>query len=196
MRRITVRLALPGEEVTTLDGVTRAVTPHNMLIADSVSGALMGIAGIKGGQYGSISERTKTIFIESANFDPVNIRKSSQAMRLHTDASKRFENDLAPFIAEKAVQEAARLIKEVAGGALDGYVDVYPERPAPRELEITTPVLNQILGTSLASSGVSALLQKLDFKFEFRDTDGGAFTVSIPEERLDVRVREDLAARW
>ncbi len=123
-----VRMAHEGEEVTTLSNETFTCTPKVQLIVDATSDAAVGIAGVKGGKYAEIDGESTNIILEGANFDPVVTRRSSQSLKLQTDASKRFENDLPPALTLYGISECVRLILKIAGGVCEGYVDEYPNK--------------------------------------------------------------------
>ncbi len=162
---VRVRAALPDETMTTLDGVTRTLPTGATVIADGKSGAALGVAGVKGGAHSAISPATKDIVVESANFNPVSVRKTAQALKLRTDASVRFENGLAPELAAIGLREVVELILKIAGGSVEGYVDVYPRPRNPFLVGVSLDEVNRVLGTSLAERDVVKALERLSLPF-------------------------------
>src|SRR5205823_4106057 len=122
-QKIIVRRARPGERLRTLDGVERALTAENLVIAD---GRLpVALAGVMGGEESEISSATRSVLLEGAWFDLLSIRRTSKAHGLHTEASHRFERGADIEAAPVALDRAAALIAELAGGEiLRGVVDV------------------------------------------------------------------------
>jgi phenylalanyl-tRNA synthetase beta subunit len=167
VREISVRNANDGESFTALDGTEYQLNTTMVVIGDGVSGGALGIAGIKGGVSAELSEATKDIIIESANFQPVSVRKTSQALRLRTDASTRFENEVAPDLAEYGLLEVVKLIVDIAGGEVEGIVDVYP-KPAclPYKVGVSLDEIKQLLGITLSEKEVTSIFSRLGFEYE------------------------------
>lgn len=189
VRKIVVRAAREGEAVTTLDGETRPLTPFALVIGDGVSGGVLGIAGIKGGESSGVDERTTDIILEAANFEGTSIRKTASALKLRTDASARFEHGLSPFLTAPALQNAVDLILKIAGGEVEGFIDRYPEPPAQRTVSVSTDQANALLGLSLSPEDIEEIFHRFGFAYERADR---AFAVSVPFERLDLAIPEDL----
>ncbi len=190
-RAIIVRTAAKGETVTTLDGKEYAPAPSMLLITDGTSREAIGIAGIKGGRSAEISEKTKDIILESANFNAVSIRKASQALKLRTDASTRFENELSPELVPYGLVGAVELIQKLAGGELEGYVDEYPKPQESWTVSVSRDETNHLLGTKMSTDDIEDILKRFGFVYEFEND---AFHVAVPFERLDLRIKEDLIA--
>ena len=132
---IVVRRAAPGETFVTLDGQSRTLTPEMLLIADETRGTAL--AGVMGGQNSEIGAETTDVFMESACFQPQNIRATSKKLELRTDASYRFERGADIGICDWASRRAAKLIVETAGGtAARGVIDVYPGKPAEKRITL------------------------------------------------------------
>jgi phenylalanyl-tRNA synthetase beta chain len=127
---INVRSAAEGEKVTTLSREEYTLTSDRLLIADGNANEALGIAGVKGGKAAKITEETKDIIIESAHFNYASIRKTAQRLKLFTDASLRFQNDPSPELAAYGMDAVVALILHIAGGELEGVVDV-GDTPAP-----------------------------------------------------------------
>ncbi len=186
-----VRMATEGEEVTTLTGDTYTLTPIVQLITDAESGAPAGIAGIKGGKLAEIDASTTSIILEAANFAPQITRKAAQFLKLQTDASKRFENNLSPELVPYALTEVVRLITEIAGGTLEGYTDVYPTPLKNAPVTVSLSQVNALLGMSLTEGLVEDILTRLGFVFT---KEGNVWTVTAPWGRTDVTIPADVIA--
>jgi phenylalanyl-tRNA synthetase beta chain len=130
---IVVRKARVGEKMHALDGKEYTFTDSMLVIADGNVDAPIGVAGVKGGTAAGVSEETKDIIIESANFNSISVRKTAAALKLRTDASARFEQGLSPELAAYGMQSVAELIQQLAGGELVGFADVYP---APQAADV------------------------------------------------------------
>jgi phenylalanyl-tRNA synthetase beta chain len=189
-KRITVRAAKEGEKITVLTGEEYALPEGTLLIADGASGAPIGIAGVKGGKAAEITEATTSLVIESANFDGTNVRKTSQALKLWTDASLRFQNKLSPELAAYGLRDVVALILELAGGTLVGAVDQYPDpEPAASPVSCTVSMINSLLGTSFSAEDISGALDRLSLTHVL---EGETVTVRPPFERRDLAIWEDV----
>jgi phenylalanyl-tRNA synthetase beta chain len=189
---IEVRDALTHEVVEDLTGKEYMLEPGNLVIGtynEDHQPSFLGIAGVKGGKAAGITPETKEIIIESANFDGVSVRKTAAALKLRTDASSRFEQELSPELAAYGMQQVVDLILHIAGGELAGFVDVYPEPQQPIYASITVEKVNQVLGTQLTGADIADVFQRLGFAYKEED---GVFEVQAPFQRLDISIAEDL----
>jgi phenylalanyl-tRNA synthetase beta chain len=188
-RRIIVRRAAPGEKLKTLDDVERTLTSENLVIADAERP--VALAGIMGGEDSEISNSTTSVLLESAWFDPVSIRRTAKAQGLHTEASHRFERGADIAMAPVALDRAALMIAELAGGEiLRGMVGVFPD-PTPRKDVILRRVeIDRVLGTEIHWEDVRYILKSLGFDTLRLGTEG--WRVSLPSFRLDVTREVDL----
>lgn len=186
---IVVRKARAGESLLALDQKQYALTDSMLVIADGNKDVPVGIAGIKGGTPAGITEETTDIILESANFNGVLVRKTAQALKLRTDASARFEQVLSPELAAFGMQNVVELIKNIAGGELVGYADVYPAAQAPRTVTTSLGGVNLALGTALTGAEVADVFTRLGFAYK---EEHGTFEVVPPPERLDIVIGEDL----
>jgi phenylalanyl-tRNA synthetase beta chain len=187
--KIIVRRAHPGEKLHTLDGVERTLTSEDLVIADAERA--VGLAGVMGGEDSEIAFRTRSVMLEAAWFEPVGVRRTSKRHGLHTEASHRFERGADIEMAPKAIDRAAAMIAELAGGEVwAGVVDVYP-RPRVREtITLRALEIRRILGSDVAGDQVAGSLKSLGFLVE---TDGeGLWCVTPPSYRLDVTREIDL----
>ena len=198
---VIVRRARPGEKLTTLDGVERALTTENLVIADSQDA--IGLGGVIGGANSEIGPQTATVLLESANFNAANNRETATSMGLRTEATLRFEKGLRPELAPMALRRATALIQEVAGGTIaPGIIDVYPE-PAPLlTVTLTMRRLRQSLGMDIDAAEAQKALEALGFTISVnpesvgagpvQGRDGDALSVAIPWWRNDVNIEDDL----
>jgi len=162
---LATRFANNGEVLITLDDKELALDEKTLVIADDEKA--LGLAGIKGGKHSGINEDTTSIILESANFYPSLIRKTSQRYDLHTDASKRFENGIANSLIEEGLYMTANLIKELCKDAEGSVaVDVYPRKDTKYHVGISLSELNIILGTTYTDSDIESTLNRLSFSFE------------------------------
>jgi len=186
---IIVRAAHPGETHTTLDGVERKLAPPMLVIADP-RGAV-GLAGIMGGANTEMTEATTAVLLESATFSPTNTRRTSQGLKLRTEASLRFEKGLQPELSEIALRRATKLIQELAGGAIaKGIIDVYPRRIQRPTIQLTASRLRKVLGAEVPGERVEQVLSSLDFVCHAIET--GVWEVTVPYWRSDVTLEDDL----
>jgi len=188
-RKIIVRRARPGEVLVTLDGTERPLDPDMLVIADAK--APVAVAGLMGGAASQVSERTTTVLVESANFNPANIRRTSTALKLRTDASLRFEKGLGPELAMVAAKRAVRLMLELAGGrAAEGIIDIYPGKQRERRITVTQERLRRVLGVQLPVARVRQTLMSLSFGCRWVPPD--RYVVRVPYWRTDVRIPDDV----
>lgn len=187
---ITIRAARARETMLALDEKEYALSEDVLVIADHAGP--IGIAGVKGGKASGIDETTTDIILESANFDGASVRKTAKALGLRTDASQRFEQMISPELAAYGIRAAADLVVQIAGGELVGFVDAYPEPQQSHVIEVTLEKINETLGLSLAQDDVADVFTRLGFTYiDLRNRYNG-FAVTIPFERLDLEIGEDL----
>ena len=185
---VVVRRARPGEKLTTLDGVERNLTIENLVIADSLHP--IGLGGVIGGANSEISGKTRTVLLESANFNAANNRETATSMGLRTEATLRFEKGLRPELAPLALRRATALIQEVAGGTIaPGIVDVYPDPAPPLTVTLTTRRLRQSLGMEMDLVQAQSALESLGFACT---ESSGSLEAVIPWWRNDVNIEDDL----
>ena len=186
--RIVVRRAEPGEVPTTLDEIDRALTDDMLVIADAIRP--VAVAGVMGGLESAISRSTVDILLESAYFNPVSIRRTAKALGMHTDASHRFERGTDPEGVIPALNRAASLIHQLAGGTVaKGIIDVYPAPKQPREIHLRPSRVNHILGTDITLHQMNQILILLGFDVEVSQKN---LSVTAPTFRPDVEREIDL----
>ena len=157
---IVVRHASAGEKFKTLDNVERTLNADMLLIADEQKG--IALAGIMGGQNTEINDHTKDVLIESAYFNPTNIRRTSKTLGLRSESSYRFERGADVGICDWASQRAAQLILETAGGQLaEGVVDAYPQPAALKQISLRHHKVGELLGVAISAEEQVRLLKNL-----------------------------------
>jgi phenylalanyl-tRNA synthetase beta chain len=187
--RIVVRRARPGERLLCLDGENRTLTPEMLVIADAERP--VALAGIIGGEESAVTDSTTELLLEAANFDGVNVRATSRAIRLRTEASSRFEKGLSPELALAGARRAATLLSQVAGGQVHvGWADEYPRPQEPVRVHFRPEQIDAILGVHVPLEEMEAILQRLGFQVRVQD---GDWDVLPPVFRLDVTMRGDVA---
>ncbi len=173
-----------GTKFTTLDEVERELHENDLMICNSSGG--MCIAGVFGGMNSGVSEATTSVFLESAWFNPVRIRKTAKRHGLNTDASFRFERGVDPGGTVFALERAANLILEIAGGEVVGpLIDQVTTLPKQVELEFSLKRFNSLAGTILDHQAVTSILESLDFEIESKSVDA-IFKLKVPTFRADV----------
>jgi phenylalanyl-tRNA synthetase beta chain len=188
--RIVVRTALKGEVLTTLDEKERHLDQDMLMICDGKKP--VALAGIMGGLHSEIEDSTSRVLIESANFDPVCIRKTAKKTGLNTDASHRFERGVDPHGTTNALNRALRLITEICGGKLiKGVVDEFPNPISDRNIAIGIKALNRRLGTDLEADDIATYLESIEFDVEQTDLD--TLRILPPSFRVDITRFEDIA---
>jgi len=190
--KIIVRRARAGEKLRTLDGVDRALSSENLVIADAERP--LALAGVMGGEDSGISDATRDVLLESAWFEPAPIRRTAKSHGMQTEASHRFERGADIEMARTAIDRAAAMIAEVAGGeVLSGVIDVFPQ-PKPRpEIILRTSEVLRLLGAEVPPAEIEQILRSLGFNPQ---SDGpqtiGRWRTRPPSWRLDVAREIDL----
>ncbi len=190
--RVVVRTCPEGTPLTTLDGVERKLSADDLCVCDAEKP--MCIAGVMGGADSGVSETTTSIFLESACFDPVWIRKTARRHGINSDASFRFERGVDPDITVYALKRAALLYKELAGGVVSSEVtDIYPSPVPPFRFEFSLSRANRLIGKQIPRDTVFQILAALGVEVESFDHVGGdVLNVAVPPYRVDVQREADL----
>ena len=180
---VVVRHLPQGTKFVTLDGVERTLDGRDLMICNAEEG--MCIAGVFGGKESGVTHDTKNLFIESAYFNPVSIRKTSQRHTLKTDASYRYERGCDPNITLWALQRAVKLIREVAGGEVCGQVvDIYPQPIEPARVEINFRRVFDLVGKEIPLDAIRTALTSLNIDIVEENTEG--MTLRVPTMKCDV----------
>lgn len=186
--RIDVRTAQPGESMLALDGATYALHPDTLIIADGAGP--VAVAGVIGGEDSAVHGDTTAVLLEAAHFDLRSIRRTTQRLKLRTDAAERFLKDVDPEWTHEAMRRAVRLLLDACPGAtLEGWQDVYPVRPTPTRLHLTGREVERILGVAIPEPEIADILRGFDFTVE-QMADG--LDVTAPSFRKDVSCAADL----
>ena len=187
--KIIIKTLPSGTKFTTLDNIERTLHEEDLMICDEV-GPLC-IAGVFGGKNSGVSESTTSIFLESAYFNPVSIRKSAKRHQLNTDASFRFERGIDPTITEYALKRAALLIQEVAGGEITSdIIDLYPKKIEDFPVVLNFDNAKKIIGQELPKETIKNILASLEIKVNSVSDAGLGLT--IPAYRVDVQREIDV----
>ncbi len=188
--RIIVRKAKKGERIITLDGNEYELDTTMLVIADMKKP--LALAGIKGGVAAAVTERTTRILVEAATFDPVNIYKTSKALKLSTDASFRFSHNLHPAFAAAGLRRAGELLVDLVGVRPTGIFDSLEEPLPSRKLVFDTGQFERLIGIPVPLERSRALLERLGFVTEKEGT-ATSFMVTVPVVRQDIENDADLA---
>ena len=187
--KINVKTLPSGTKFTTLDDVERILHEEDLMICDG--NEPLCIAGVFGGKNSGVSESTTSIFLESAYFNPISIRKSAKRHQLNTDASFRFERGIDPTITEYALKRAALLIQEVAGGEITSdIIDIYPKKIEDFSVVLNFNNVKKIIGQELPKETIKNILASLEIKINSVSDAGLGLT--IPAYRVDVQREIDV----
>ena len=188
-REVVVRTCAEGTPFVTLDGVERKLTDKDLMICSAERP--MCIAGVFGGLDSGISETTTDVFIESAYFNPVWVRKTAKRFGLNTDSSFRFERGIDPNLQVYAAKRAAQLMKELAGGTISSEItDICPVPAADFVFDVSFARINALIGKEIPQQTVRTILAALEVKILSEHE--GRLTVAVPPYRVDVQREADL----
>ena len=188
-REVVVRTCAEGTPFVTLDGVERKLTDKDLMICSAERP--MCIAGVFGGLDSGISEMTTDVFIESAYFNPVWVRKTAKRFGLNTDSSFRFERGIDPNLQVYAAKRAALLMKELAGGTISSEItDICPVPAADFVFDVSFARINALIGKEIPQETVRTILAALEVKILSEHE--GRLTVAVPPYRVDVQREADL----
>jgi phenylalanyl-tRNA synthetase beta chain len=180
---VKVKKCEEGTPFVTLDGVSRKLSADDLMICDAEKP--LAIAGVFGGQDSGVSQSTVNIFLESAYFNSVSVRKTSKRFGLKTDASFRFERGTDPEITVYALKRAALLIQEVAGGTIASAVsDIYPEEIKPFDVEVSYANINKLIGAQIPSEEIKAIITALGITVAAETTE--TLQLKVPSFKVDV----------
>ena len=182
---INVRNAKNGEKIMTLDGVERELTDDMLVIADEKKP--VAVAGIMGGEYSGIMDDTTTVVFESAYFEPTQVRRTSKALKLKSDASSRYEKGVDRLISMTCLKRAFELVEELgAGEVLNTVIDCDYTDKTPATVDFSADWINNFLGTDISEADMIKYLERLEFKVE-----NGK--VIAPSFRIDIGCKADVA---
>ncbi len=187
--KVIVRTMPEGTPFITLDEQERKLQATDLVISNGEES--MCIAGVFGGIKSGVSDKTTSIFLESACFDPIYIRKTARHHQLNTDASFRFERGSDPNMTVWALKRAALMIKEIAGGSISSkLVDVYPEPVEDFRVEISFAHVDRLIGNHLDPGIIRSILESLEIRVEEEDEQG--MILRVPPYRVDVQREADV----
>ena len=188
-QHVIVRRAYEGEKIVTLDGKERDLTTDMLMIADQTNAT--GIAGVMGGEESEITEETTTVMFEIAAFDRSNIRLTTRALGMRTEASGRFERGVCAATCREAADRACQLVNLLdCGEVIDDVYDCYPNPKPQTVVEASVKRINNRIGMSIAGEEMVKILTNLHMDAKL---DGDKLTVISPEYREDIEVEEDLS---
>lgn len=186
---IHVKTLETGTKFTTLDEVERELHEEDLMICDKEKPLC--IAGVFGGLNSGVSQNTNQVFLESAYFNPVSVRKTAKRHGLNTDASFRFERGIDPSITEYALKRAALLITELAGGEITSDIDdLYPKKIEDFQVFLTFEKVNKLIGENLEEETIKSILASLEIRVNNVTETGMGLT--IPSYRVDVQRESDV----
>ena len=172
-----------GTTFVTLDDVERKLSADDLMIGNA--DGPMCIAGVFGGAKSGVTEGTTAVFLESAYFNPVSVRKTSKRHGLKTDASFRFERGVDPNITVFALKRAALLIQEIAGGVISSDIsDIYPAPVEPFNVEVTFRNIDRLIGKAIGNDTIKSIIQALDITIVNETAEG--LSLQVPPYRVDV----------
>lgn len=182
-KQVIVKNLPDGTKFITLDGVERSLSSEDLMICNTKGG--MCIGGVFGGLHSGVTDKTTNVFLESAYFNPVSIRKTARRHGLNTDASFRFERGCDPNMTIYALKYAALLIKELAGGTISSnIVDIYPNEIKPKQVNVTYQKINTLIGKDISQKEVKSILKSLEMDILSENEE--SLVLSIPPYRVDV----------
>jgi phenylalanyl-tRNA synthetase beta chain len=185
---IHTRLPDDGERLTTLDGIEHELQPYNILVTDPAGNLSLG--GIMGGLDSEISDDTSNVLLEAAAWNFINIRRSSTALKINSEAGFRFSRGVHPSQALLGAKRAAELMRLYAGGTIaQGIIDYYPNPPKLEPVALSVAEVKRIGGIDLSREEIRAILESLEFEVE---VDGDYLRVTSPDHRMDIEFAQDL----
>jgi phenylalanyl-tRNA synthetase beta chain len=186
--KVVVKKYAAGTKFTTLDGVERSLQANDLMITDGVKP--MCIAGVFGGLQSGVKASTKNIFLESAWFENVHIRKTSLHHGLRTDAATRFEKGVDVDGTVKVLLRAAKMIQEIAGGKCSDVVDVYPNPAKKAVVHLSFSYLKKLSGKTYPVDKVKTILTSLGFEISNETSEGIA--LAVPYHKPDISIPADI----
>ncbi len=187
-KKIVVRRAKDGEQITTLDDKEYKLDKDTLLITDGEKP--IGIAGVMGGANTEVDENTSAILLEAANFDSDSVRLTSRRLGIRTDASSAFEKGIDILRPQDAIERACHLIEMIgAGEVVNDTVDVYANDFQNTVIQTKISYINRILGEEIPASSIESILKKLLFEVTI---EGDDLQLIVPPERMDMTIREDI----
>lgn len=188
--RMVVRRAKDKEKIELLDGVVKELTSDDLLITNGETP--LAIAGIKGGKVAEVTSKTETLILEAANFNSTAIRKTRVRLGIRTEASDRFEKDIDPNLAEKALVRVAEILEKIAGGKMAEVADVYPNPIKPWKIRLGLDYVSGLLGENIPVKDAVRILRLLEVDVKMPGSKSASLECVISTFRLDLKTPEDL----
>ena len=189
-KKILVRRAKPGEYIFTLDGTERKLSPDMLVIADTQRA--VAVAGVMGGANTEVTEMTKSILLESANFNAASIHRTGNILGLVSEARYRYERGIRPELALLALRRATQLLIQLGGGdAVRGVIDAYPGKQERKPILLSAEKTKRVLGVDFGADGIIKVLKSLGFKCEAIASSSDVL-VTAPYWRNDINLDVDL----
>ncbi len=181
---IITRLPLPNETLDTLDGEHRTLDPHNILVCDTEG--VLSLGGVIGGAETEIGDDTRSVLLEAANWNFINIRRTMQSQKVQTDAGARFSRGVHPSQAILGVQRGIELMRQVSGGKVArGIIDNYPLPPETVRINLPIAEVRRLLGMDFPVETAADMLRRLQFEVTLEDD---TLHVAAPDHRMDIGV--------
>lgn len=192
---ITARNARDGETMTTLTGEELTLTSDDLVIADDEG--ILSLAGVKGGKKAEVTSSTTNIIVEIANFDPVSVRQTSRRVKIQTDSSKRFENEITVELIPYAAGAIESLISEVSEGAITSPLAIEGTYVQPQQtITLAHKQVTKLLGLEISPEEIRDLFNRFSIQAEYNAEE---YVVTVPPQRLDLTIAEDIIeeiGRW
>ena len=185
--QIIIRRAKDKEKLVLLDESILELNNSDLLITNGETP--LALAGIMGGKDSGINENTKTIILEAANFDAVNIRRSRTRLGVKTESSDRFEKEIDPNLAEKAIVRIIEVLEHTAGAEFEGVIDIYPNKIKPCKIKLDLEYVNSLLGEIIPKKEITRILNLLGINTTIQPY---KVVCTIPTFRVDLKTQEDL----
>ena len=190
-KNIKIGFAKDGEKIIDLSGTEHELDSSILVISDGEKS--LDIAGIKGGNISGVDENTTRLMLSVVNFEYENIRNASKKLKLATDASKRFENEIPLRKVTLAMAQMSYLLKDLAGAEIsDDFIDTNSDFNGNKKITCSFSKINSLLGLDISKKEIIEILHRLDLRGE-KDIQGDEFEVSVPEDRLDLNIWQDIA---
>ncbi len=185
---IHTRLPREDETLTTLDGVTHSLESYNILVTDPLGNLSLG--GVMGGRNSEINDDTTNVLLEAAAWNYINIRQTTNRLKIKSEAGFRFSRGVHPSQAVLGARRAAELLRQLAGGVVaQGIIDYYPNPPQPVTVSLTAAEVSRLGGIDLSTAEIKRILESLAFTVEETAT---GLSVTSPDFRMDITGRHDL----
>ncbi|HFS66751.1 MAG TPA: phenylalanine--tRNA ligase subunit beta, partial [Flavobacteriia bacterium] len=190
-KKIKVQTLPKGTKFITLDGIERTLYADDLMVCDGEDHPLC-IAGVFGGLNSGVTKQTSAVFLESAYFNPVSIRKTAKRHQLNTDASFRFERGIDPNFVKYALRLASILIKEIAGGKITSeIIDLYPKKIESFEIVVSYDHIYRLIGDEIPKEAIQKILTSLEIKINSQTE--SKLGLTVPPYRVDVKREADIA---